>query len=189
MSSFDRRSIRYLTLALLAIGIGLFCFSPEAKANPAEDSEREARLRAAFIFNFASFTEWPSTNEQEKFRIAIWKNSSANEAAQKELAGKLIKGKPIEVTSLAGDETTAGVKLIIIDSDSGEAALKKFLAGIGTGPTLTVSRFETHCAQGVIVCFQKEVDKLRFKINKGALDKAGLKMSSQLLKLARTVEN
>jgi hypothetical protein len=186
MSIFEWRLFRYSTLALF---VGLLVVIQVAHGSSSENSDREARLRAAFVYNFASFTEWPDSERQEKFRIGIWKNITANEAAQDELTGKSIKGRSIEVISLNPNVSTAGIKLIIIDSDEGEASLRKFLSGVGMSGTLTVSRFESHCALGVIVCFQKEADKLRFKINKTALDKSGLKMSSQLLKLARIVEN
>lgn len=159
----------------------LSLFLRVSTAHGADD--REARLRAAFVYNFASFTQWPST--VSTFRIAIWRDAGAAAATKTELRGKQVHGAELEVTALSETSDIKDFRIILIDSDASSADLEKFLEPLMRKPILTVSRIDSHCSTGVMICFYKDGEKLRFAISKSAVERAGLKLSSQLLKLAR----
>lgn len=146
--------------------------------------DRESRLRAAFVYNFASFTQWPNA-AAPTFQIGVWHNAGATEAAKAELSGKQVHGAALEILSLTDAAAARSARIIVIDSDLGSADLGKLLGSLNSKPVLTVSRFDTHCSSGVMICFRKDGEKLRFVVSKSAVDKSGLKLSSQLLKLAQ----
>lgn len=146
--------------------------------------DRESRLRAAFVYNFASFTQWPSPSAST-FQIGVWRDSGAIDAAKVELGGKQVRGAALEIQALTDTGAVKNAQILLIDSDLNAADLGKLLENVNSKPVLTVSRFDSHCSSGVMICFRKDGEKLRFVISKSAVDKSGLKLSSQLLKLAQ----
>jgi hypothetical protein len=180
---------------LLILAMGLSHSSAFGDTDKLSES-RQSHLRAAFIFNFISFIEWPSAAaDTAKIEVGVWNDEGSLAALIEELSGKKVKGKEINFKAIGAIDSGSAqtnppvqilqnLRVLTIDSDN-RVALKKLIESVSNLPILTVSRYSEHCSMGIVMCFVIDDGRLRFTIDKKAADKAGLKIGSQLLKLAR----
>jgi hypothetical protein len=179
-----RPAIRRASVALVGLVLAAGGFGP-AWAQPA--SADENALKAAFVYNFAKFTDWPEElwNKATQLRVCA---SAGNDGFAKAVAAldakPPVRGKPVEVRMLTRPEDAAGCQILVITGREGLAA---WLRGVRNAPVLTVGEAEGFAAGGGVIGLFTEGDKLRFEINQEAAQRAGLKLSSQVLKLARLV--
>lgn len=155
---------------------------PCVNAYAAQPTEYD--VKAAFIHNIVKFVEWP-TGSSANLQLCIMGQSPFTEAATL-LAGKKIGQQVWEVRQVDSRESLSECRVLFIAaSESGD--LRRILDGIQASGILTVGDSNSYAEQGVMVNFYPEQDKLRFEINVAAANRAGLRISSQLLKLARIV--
>lgn len=170
------------------IGKLLFAFllvAPGAGAQAAPPTEYE--VKAAFLHNIAKFVEWPaSAGAKGNLRLCILGRGLFGEAAGT-LGGKPASGATWEVAPVAARANLRECRVLLIET-SETAELQRVLDGIKGSPVLTVGDSEGYAEQGVMVNFYLEQNKVRFEINLASARRAGLNVSSQLLKLARIVQ-
>ncbi|MES2901803.1 MAG: YfiR family protein [Pseudomonadota bacterium] len=170
-----RRCLRVLwwALALLAIG---------ASAQPVPEHD----LKAAFVFNFAVFTEWPSEVLAAGAPMTVCA-SAANPlmGALGQLNDKLVNGHRIALRSAAAG--VRGCHVLVLDRSDRErwAQLKRELAG---SHVLTVSDDADISADGAVIGLSVEDKRVGFAVHLGAARSARLNLSSKLLRLARSVQ-
>jgi hypothetical protein len=153
-----------------------------AQAEPPTEYE----VKAAFIHNIAQFVEWPAAaGTAGPLKLCIVGRDPFGKALDG-LRGKTIRDKVWEV--LPATPTTnlreCGV-LFIAASERNN--LGQILDATRGSAVLTVGDSERYAELGVMVNFYLEQNRVRFEINAEVASRAGLKMSSQLLKLARIV--
>jgi hypothetical protein len=169
------RSLHFYIVLLLA------CCLP----NTAFAVEAEYQVKAAMLFNFAKFVEWPAgtLSSDNKLHLCVAGRSGMIEALQ-QLQGKLIKGRTFTVRQINRPEESSGCNILYIpQSESGRSAL--YLQQAGTLSILTVSSLQQFASAGGMIGFYDEEGKVRFEINPEAAKKGKLQISSHLLKLAR----
>lgn len=149
-----------------------------------------AELKAAYIYNFARYVEWPTTAAHlggEDFGICL--AGSADEAlfaALSQFDGKSIRSHSIRVRQLAaGDELKACAMMVIAKTDA--QLVERLLRRLDGVPVLTVSSADNFLDLGGMINLVTDSDKVRFDINLGAARSNDLVVTFQLLKLARTV--
>ena len=143
--------------------------------------EEEYNLKAAFVYNFTRYINWPYTPEDE-FIIGIVGESPIYEPLQEIARTKTVNDKKIIITSFNKPEDITACDIIYI-SKNNNIPLDSILIKTGHG-TLTISEENGYAERGTAFNFVLVKDKLRFESNIHALNSAGLKASSQLLKLA-----
>lgn len=149
----------------------------------AQDS-LEYRVKAAFLFNFAKFIEWPQ-GESEEFVIAVLGQDPFGPVLEATLAGKEVGGLPIAVRrieSLEGPD----VGQILFVSRSEDEIVAEHLARLGTG-VLTVGESKPFARAGGMVNFVLRDGKVRFEIDATSAEESGIKISSKLLSVAVAV--
>ncbi len=102
------------------------------------------------------------------------------------LQGRAIGDKVWAVSSAQPDTDLRECGVLFIAA-SERSRLGRILDGIKGSAVLTMGDSEGYAGQGVMVNFYIEQNKVRFEINKDAVGRAGLKVSSHLLKLARII--
>ncbi len=145
---------------------------------------QEHELKAAFIYNFISFTEWPGKTGTN-INICTLGDDPLNiplDALQKKTA----KGAAIVVHHLYIGDEVKDCHVIFI-SDSERTNFPKILSSLKSIPTLTVTDSEGFAAQGVMIELGLEERRIVFKINAKAAKEARLMISSKLLRLAKVV--
>lgn len=162
----------------------LFLLSVNAAA--VADSPTEYEVKAAFVHNIAKFVEWPaSVGAKEVLRLCILGPDPFGAAADG-LRGKPVGARMWEVSPVNARANLKECQVLFIGA--AEAAnLPRLLEGLKASPVLTLGDTEGYAERGVMVNLFLEQNKVRFEINNGAAGRAGLRISSQLLKLARIV--
>jgi hypothetical protein len=150
------------------------------------DTQTEDSIKAGFIFNFAKYVEWPAkTVKDGKLRVCSLSSEPLSGNLVK-LQGRVIQEREIQVyTSVAPDEWRNCHVLFISAGDS--QRVETVLRAVAKAPVLTVSDSIDFTHSGGIIGLKLHIGRIRFNINHGVANKAGLIISSQLLKLAEEV--
>jgi hypothetical protein len=155
-----------------------------ASARAAPPTEYE--VKAAFIHNIAKFVEWPAAPPTDgKLRLCIVGQDPFGSALDS-LRGKRVGDKVWEVLPAKPNSNLRECGVLFIAA-SERNNLGQLLDATKGSPVLTVGDSEGYAGHGVMVNFYLEQDRVRFEINAESANRAGLKISSQLLKLARIV--
>jgi len=148
-------------------------------------AQDEYGVKAAFLFNFAKFVEWPAdafAAPDAGLVLCVAGASGVDAAVQETVKGKLVNGRPIEVKRVAEGEVRGCHLLFIADGRDRAAAL---MEGARSSSVLTVGETPGFTQLGGVINFTTEDSKVRFEINEDAARKARLKISSKLLSLAK----
>ena len=156
-------------------------------AHGQEKAIGEYHVKAAFIYNLAKFVEWPDTSLDKKSTLTIYILGDAPFGrALDTIRGKTIKRKTVVVKKTNSLNILKNGDILFI-SNSEKERLEQILNGISCLPILTVGDTESFAKNGVIVNFYIEDKKVRFEINIEAANRAGLRISSNLLKLGKII--
>jgi hypothetical protein len=158
-------------------------------AAPARAESTEAELKAAFIFSFAKYVDWPAdTLSANPGGLTMCLVGAGNElfVALSEMDGKAIKGRSLQVRARArGDNLKSCQMLVMADSEAEHfAGVLRRLEGV---PVLTVNGSSDFLDSGGIIGLIVEGKKIRFDVNLASARRNNLVLSSNLLKLARSV--
>lgn len=172
----NRSFIRYTALLLAALhATGL---------HAAIASEYE--VKAAFIYNFTRFVQWPPARASGPLDICVMGEDPFGSAIDEAVAGKSVGERAINVTRIEAIKEAKACELLFISS-SEEDALEDILEALGDAPVLTVADMDDFAERGGMINLIKEGSRVRFEINVDALEDAGLRASSRLLRLATIV--
>lgn len=155
----------------------------------AEDSApQEYKVKAAFLYNFTLFVEWPTeafSGNDSPLTVCIFGKSPFGDALGS-LKGKTVKTRKLALRQIDSVQEMRGCQVLFV-SASEKMQLPNILAAVKNQNVLTVSEMDSFAAAGGIINFITLEDKIRFEVNLKAARQARLKISSQLLKLARDV--
>lgn len=172
---------RALLLALL-IPAGA---APALATNPTSvAAPLEARVRAAFLFNFARYTQWPTEPQQRAFTFCVVEDAAMRQVLEETVSGKDISGRPPAVQVLQDPQQDLGACQLIYLPQLQDGVRAQWLDRLEGRPVLTVSEGRDFTRQGGMVGFHLVERRLRFAINPGRVNRAGMQMSSRLLGLA-----
>jgi len=149
------------------------------------------QVEAAFLFNFAKFVTWPDEAFQrsgDSLIIGVLGEDPFGAILEETIRDKTIMGKKLTVRRFARIQDAAHSHILFL-STSEESRLSEMIKALDKTNVLTVSDMEQFAEHGGMVAFTVEDQKVRFNVNVGAVERAGLKMGSQLLKLARIVSD
>ncbi|HEV8607607.1 MAG TPA: YfiR family protein [Tepidisphaeraceae bacterium] len=181
--------MKHLTPRFLAIFAAVFlCFllvPPRAWAEEAG----EYQIKAAFIYNFVQFTDWPASafsSQDEPILLAVVGPDPFHGGLERAVKDKLIGGRSVAVRHFANPDSVDKCHVIFIPAaeNGGRAALNR-LAGKSV---LTIGDGEDFTRAGGVIRFYREKNRIRFEINVKAADRGKLKISAKLLKLATIYE-
>ncbi|MDH4189491.1 MAG: YfiR family protein [Betaproteobacteria bacterium] len=141
------------------------------------------QLRAAFLYNFALFVYWPAPPTGE-FDLCLY---GANPAiATETLAGKRVGGAALRVRRPANVSELRGCQVLYIDGRD-RAALARAREAVATLPVLTVSEASEFNDRPAMINLIVAQGRIAFDIDTEAAGRAGIQVSSRLLRLARKV--
>ena len=171
---------RLVALTVLLISIGL----------PAPvrglDAPRSL-VKAVFLFNFARFTEWPASVSSGPLTLCVLGDPEVASRLDSLIGDRSINGRDVSVASLATFQIIRSCHLLFIAGDD-KARTAGALDAVATLPVFTVSDSERFLHSRGVAAIYTEEDRVRFSINPDALTRAGLRMSSKVLGLARLVK-
>jgi hypothetical protein len=179
-----------ICLAFLALGPPGARLGAVAPAAAAETS-REYLIKAAFLYNFAKFTEWPAGSFPDSaapLDVCVFGEDPFGGALES-IAGKTIRGRRVAVHKVASIEAGATCHLLFI-STSEATRLTGILESLRGRPVLTIAEMPGFARSGGIINLKTNPDdRIRFEINIGIAKRVGLRLSSKLLNLAEITPN
>ncbi|HBU29056.1 MAG TPA: hypothetical protein DEB56_04875 [Thiobacillus sp.] len=173
-----------MTLFLLPMWLMAF---PAYGAGESEDLEHS--VKAAFLYKFASYVEWPANAfPKADAPIAIAVTGSDVIAAElgRLVAGRTAQGRPIVVKRLAPGDPLAGVHILFVGPGDAER-LAQWARDAQAHSTLLVTDSRRALERGSTINFVLVDRRVRFEISLDAAEKSSLKLSSRLLAVAQRV--
>jgi hypothetical protein len=145
----------------------------------------EPALKAAFIYNFAKFTEWPGTAPTAgPFVMCVLGDAAVSDALERAVIGRVLSGHPIVTSRVVVVEPKRACHLLYVSGVSAAQA-GQVVADLRDVPVLTISDVEGFTEMGGIAQFFFEHGQLRFRIQLESAKRARLQISSRLLIMAR----
>ncbi len=148
----------------------------------AQTGKQEANLKAVFIYNFTKYIDWDTSRLENHFIIGVVGSSDITGPLMEIARQNTVNNKKIIIQSFSKPEDIGDCQILFIPRKN-PFSLSSILDKCGKG-VLTVSEEDNFAKKGVAFNFVVINDKLKFEANLKALYLAGLKASSQLLKLA-----
>jgi hypothetical protein len=176
---FGIRMLAAWTCALIAGNI-------TARATPTSEYE----IKAAFLFHFAQFVEWPAgafKGANSPLTYCTFGADPFRGSLDESLRGKTIGERGIRVQHLKQAEGIQDCQVLFIGGAESKRAAAGVLANVKGSAILTVGESQDFAEDGGMIEFCLEGNKIRFNINLATVSAAKLKMSARLLTLAKTV--
>lgn len=174
------RQYRHKAIGILLLSLSLAAPSPARADNSAAD------VKAAFIYNFAKFVEWPPatfSTGNGSLQLCLWGDSALTRKLQT-LHGREAQGRVIQIKPLANGNDWQGCHIIFL-SDSGPSPRSQMLQTLNRSAVLTISDAQDFTRQGGMIGLFVEGNRVQFSINLNATQQSGLKLSARVLQLAR----
>jgi len=147
----------------------------------------EYQIKAAFIYNFARFTDWPGrafADANSPMVIGVLGQNVFGDDLALTINGKVIKGHPLQFKQFGSLDEATGCQVLFI-SASEKSHFSKIIGRLQDASILTVSeKTDDFISDGGMINLIIMSNKVRFQINNDAAKKAGLTISSKLLSLA-----
>lgn len=178
---------RCTALAVLTALLVLVCLgTPRAQA---QEPNGEYVLKAAFLYNFAKFVEWPAEtfpNTAAPFTICALGNDPFGSSLDA-LAGKTVRDRPFIVKRIRSAASVPGCQILYV-SPSELLHTPDLLRTLQNAPVLTVCDRDACAEDGLMLNMRMADSRVQLDINLEAVHHTALKVSSQLIKLTRIVK-
>ena len=171
--------------ALVGIACGAFCAPQQARA----DDNKEYLVKAAFIYNFVKFIEWPdgkAISQQSNIDICVFGDSPMSGA------GSVFKAAstPKLTLSLVKENDLKNIPAhchVVFVSRSESGRMGEVLAALKGKPVLTVADMDDFAEHGGMIGFVMSDNKVKVAVNKKAVTSTGMRVDAQLLEIALKV--
>ena len=179
------RPLCRIAAALICLLIAL----PHASAFAQKKGTGEYELKAAFLFNFVKFVKWPShafSDETSPLAIGILGNDPFAGALDRTVRGETVGGRIVKVRRSGRVEELRDCQIVFV-SRAERTNVGDILAAMHGSAVLTIGETEQFSRQGGVISLLMNRGHVGFEINVAAGRRAGLEISSKLLKLGRVV--
>jgi hypothetical protein len=175
---------RITVLALACVVLGV----PALQAQNPKPTDYD--VKAAYLYNFGRFVEWPAkvaVAQSGHFTVCVLGQDPFGPSLDTTLAGETIGGKSIVAKRISNPQESDDCQILFLSpTESGRA--KKIVAELDKKAVLTVSDMPQFAQLGGMIQFVLEEKRVRFEVNLTATQRAGLTLSSELLKVATAVK-
>jgi YfiR/HmsC-like len=178
LTTFGRLKPRLIVL-ILAIGLGL-------NASIASTATSEQALTVAFLYNFLKFTEWPEGTITDGLSLCVTDSAVFGEELDA-IAGRLAQNKTVNIKHIELGENTRECQLLFLPREEKPVRIREWLKNTDSTRTLTVSNMGEFLDMGGMIVLIDDSNRLQFEVNLERVKSSGLKLSAQLLKIARDV--
>lgn len=182
-------SLRRAGWFLCAVAAGTLSFAIAAAAQSGQPSEYE--VKAAFLFNFTKFVEWPDSSfrgSEAPIVIGIIGDDPFGDSLPRIVAGQKAQGRSILIVKYRrGDDLRHSQVLFISASERQHSA--EILSGLQDASVLTVSDIDGFADAGGVMQFVIQENRVHFIVNLDAATQSKLRVSAKLLALARVINH
>jgi len=164
-------------------------FGETLPCRAAEEQTLEHQVKAAFLLNFTKFVEWPEaafSDEHGPIAICVLGEDPFGAALDQIVEGEEVGGRKVVVRRMK--EAPAAKQCQVLFLSAGIKDVPQILSGLSLGVLTVGEERDGFLREGGVISFVIENRHVRFDINQSAAENAGLKLSSRLLRVARSVE-
>jgi hypothetical protein len=174
-----------LAAGFLAVTLAV---APGLGSSP-RDPLPEYPVKAAFLYHFVEFVEWPSSSPLPPgtVTIGVLGKDPFGDVLDKAVLDKIVAGRSLAIRRFASVASLEPCEILFISSAE-MANLPAILARLHGTPVLTVGEADRFARRGGMIGFFFEDNRLRLEVNRAAAERAGLRVSSKLLAVARVVK-
>jgi|WetSurSiteA1Bulk_404760.scaffolds.fasta_scaffold09845_2 hypothetical protein len=173
----------------------LFFLANTIDAHPAVIGDKptlsEQQVKAAFLYYFIKFIDWPQEAFPDKnspILVGVIGDDSLGRELEQSLRNKTINGRELVLRQIGWPGDLKGYHILLLCASEAKST-PAVLASVKGSPVLTVGEIDRFGEQGGIINFYIEEKKVRFEINIDAAKNSRLKISSQLLSLAKIIRD
>lgn len=151
----------------------------------------EQRVKAAFLYKFAGYVEWPApafVGPDEPVVIGVIGADALAHELEQVLAGRRLGTRPLIMQRLSTVDPTTRVHVLFVGRDVDQGQVSAVLTQTRGRPVLTVTESDSGWPAGSVINFIIDNDKVRFQISAPAAENNGLRVGSQLFAVAREVK-
>lgn len=177
-----RMNLNLIAVITIILSMAVGCINVEST----EAQESEYMIKAAFLYNFSKFVDWPEgsfKDDLSPIRLFILGADPFGNTLDS-IRDKAVKGRNLTIKRIQKVEEAAPCHILFL-SPSEKGNVRQIIQSLGS--VLTVSEIPRFCQSGGMINFIKVEDKIQFEINPDAAQQKKLTISSRLLKLARIV--
>ena len=172
-----------MVLAFCALGGGMASTPCRAL-----DIYSEQAVKAAFIYRFTAYVEWPEDSKGPgPFTIAVLGDDDVAGSLQELAAGRTVRNRPVAVRRIASVRDARGVQVLYVGHDR-RADLRSLLENLTDTGVLVITDDRSGLESGSAVNFLRADNRMRFEVSLPAAQRARLKVSSELLSVAARVQ-
>lgn len=158
-----------------------------ACAAGAQAPPQEHEVKAAFLYKFLSFVEWPAQSfarADSPIVIGVLGADEVHASLEQAVQGRLAQNRPVQVRRLKDGERPAGLQVLFVGR-AATASLPKLAPAPGV---LVVAEAEGALDQGAMINFLRSEGRVRFEVAPEAAERRGLRISSRMLAVAQHVK-
>lgn len=176
-------------MTTLRSGLVLLAVAAALAAGPVSARQAaEHEVRAAFVYNFTKFIDWPAAGlPADGFRICVIGDEPFKRALAAMVAGESVQGHPVSVADPATPSDVARCQILYVGRQQAERGRRALAASAGR-QVLTIGDGPRFLQDGGAIRFLVEDDRVRFDVNLPAVQRAGVTLTSTVLRVARRVE-
>jgi hypothetical protein len=187
----DRDTMSWIRALVVGAGVrfsdALFavfmCVSTIAPASAQDGSYLADSVKAAYLYHFAGYVDWPSETNEAPLLIGVIGDHGVAAELQRILPGRSIQGRAMQVREINLSDSLAGVSIVYVGSRNG-ADLTQLVNATRQRHILLVSDEAGGLELGSTINFVNVANRIRFEISLRAAEAAELKISSRLLSAA-----
>jgi hypothetical protein len=149
----------------------------------------ERRVKAAFLYKFAGYAEWPAgtfSGPDAPLTIGVMADEPLAAELTRTVSGRTSNGRSVNVTKLKPFDSLAGVHIVFIGR-SEDARLAALIHTAEPRPVLIVTESARALTQGGMINFVLSEGRVRFEVDLASVERSSLVLSSRLLAVARSV--
>ncbi len=158
------------------------------RAQPAaQDASDEYRLKAAFVYRFPQFVEWPdvAVRDARTLDVCVLDPNPFGSDLEQLVSGETAAGRPLRVRTVSGPEALSGCHVLFAGGHG--QATAQVVKAVSDHPVLTIGETEHFLDDGGIIVLRIVGRRVRFDVSSTNARKAGLRIDPQLLSLAAVV--
>ena len=168
----------------------VLCLLFVAPAAGQETGPGEYEVKAAFLYNFALYVEWPADAAAGggAIKVGVLGRDVFDGALEKILKDRTAQGKPVEVVRFATSADVKPCHLLFVPVAE-QDQLGKIAGALKGSSTLIVSEFDGAVLKGAVLNFYLENKRVRLEVNPDAAARENLRIDAKVLRLARIVKD
>jgi hypothetical protein len=147
----------------------------------------QTEVKAAFLYNFAKFVEWPAeafSSETAPIQLGVFGDEDFAAKLRSLLNDKKAHGRSFDVKVFSNPQEAKNFQMVFVAASEAKRAAQ-VLEAVRKSPVLTIGESEQFLDSGGMINFVFEEAQLRFEVNPESADKAKIEISSKLLRLAK----